>query len=483
VTKTRSNSGTGQRLEAVARSMSLPPTPRQLMQELLDPTRGVLIVDRARRICSVNRAFEEALGSPRGLHIGKCLGDALLCGHAVHSGNGCGESAECEHCAARSITLDALNRDETHRSLARFRLLAGGTPREVTLPLCAAPLELNGEPLAVLIVEDLGPLRHLDRIDTAQSFHGMVGQDPQMLYLFDTVRHVGPIDVSVLIEGESGTGKQMVARALHRESPRRDRPLINVNACALVGELAESELFGHVKGAFTGAVRNKRGRFQLAHRGTILLDEVGELSTEMQVKLLRVLQDGTFEPVGSEVTLHVDSRVLCATNRTLQTEVDAGRFRLDLFYRLCVVQISLPPLRERIGDIPLLAEHLLARAAKDFGRPPPKLMPSALSALNVYPWPGNVRELDNAMRFALIHSRGEPVGSEDLPAAIRRGAPPSRETAWSSRPRNRAEVTAEMIQKAVRVSGGNKSEAARRLGISRATLYRRLAGPERGRGP
>jgi DNA-binding NtrC family response regulator len=299
----------------------------------------------------------------------------------------------------------------------------------------------------------------------------MVGQDAQMLDLFDTARQVGPINVPVLIQGESGTGKEMVARALYQESSRRDRPLIIVNGGALAGGLLESELFGHVKGAFTGATRDKPGRFELAHRGTMFLDEVGELSLEMQVKLLRVLQNGTFYRVGGEATISVDTRVICATSRDLQREVEAGCFRLDLFYRLCVVLVNLPSLRRRAGDIPLLAEHLLSLAAFDFDLPPPKLTPPALTAMVAYRWPGNVRELDNAMRHALIKSGGGSITPEHLPTAICRGEPPLGSLVVGNQP----DLTPEKIAEVLQAVKGNKSEAARRLGISRATLYRRLA--------
>jgi DNA-binding NtrC family response regulator len=448
-----------------------PPTPREVMRQFLDPTRGVLLIDRERRIRSVNRAFEAALGLPQGLSIGKCLGDVLLCCHATSSKSGCGTMPECLSCGAREMALAALTQGETGRGLSRFRVQAGGESREVELRMCATPLELNGQELAVVVVEDLSPLRRIDRVEAGSTFHDMVGQDAQMLDLFDTARQVGPINVPVLIQGESGTGKEMVARALHQESSRRDRPLIIVNGGALAGGLLESELFGHVKGAFTGATRDKPGRFELAHRGTMFLDEVGELSLEMQVKLLRVLQNGTFYRVGGEATISVDTRVICATSRDLQREVEAGCFRLDLFYRLCVVLVNLPSLRRRAGDIPLLAEHLLSLAAFDFDLPPPKLTPPALTAMVAYRWPGNVRELDNAMRHALIKSGGGSITPEHLPTAICRGEPPLGSLVVGNQP----DLTPEKIAEVLQAVKGNKSEAARRLGISRATLYRRLA--------
>jgi len=455
------------------------PTPQELIHQLLDPTLGVLVINREEHIHSVNRAFEDALGLPAGLSLGKDLGGALLCSKTTRGPRECGLTPECLSCEAREIALAALTRGETRGSLARFRLMADGESQEVELRVCAAPLELNGKKLVVLVVEDLSPLRKLGRVDTTSSFHGMVGKEAQMLRLFEVIRRVGPINVPVLIQGESGTGKELVVRALHQESSRRDRPLVAVNTVALVGGLFESELFGHVKGAFTGASRDRLGRFELAQGGTIFLDEIGELSPELQAKLLRVLQNRTFERIGGEETINADARVICATSRDLGREVAGGGFRQDLFYRLSVVLISLPPLRQRSEDMPLLAEHLLGLAAYEFGLPPPKLMPSTLAAMAAYSWPGNVRELGNVMRSALIESQGKGIAPEHLPAAVRRGVALPQNFVN----RNRLNLKLEKIDKALQHAKGNKSEAARRLGVSRATLYRHLDQQKRLSGP
>jgi DNA-binding NtrC family response regulator len=258
-----------------------------------------------------------------------------------------------------------------------------------------------------------------------------------------------------------------VARAIHQEGWRARGPFIAVNCGALPQGTLESELFGHVKGAFTGAIRDKKGRFALADGGTIFLDEVGELPLSTQVKLLRVLQEGTFEPVGSEKTVRVQVRVISATNRDLKEMVARGEFREDLYYRLCVVPIYLPPLRERRNDIPLLAEHFLCRYAAEEGRPGVRLSPEALAALMDYDWPGNVRQLKNAIRFALVKCAGEMIGPEHLPGEITREHPT---VARRSRPR----LTRERIEQALAAAGGNKARAAKLLGIGRATLYRYL---------
>ena len=436
-------------------------------------------MDRGRRIRSANLAFEGALGSREGASTGKSLGAALHCDHASSRRPECGAGPRCVSCGAREMANAALTRGESLRSVTRFRLLADGESREVELALCAAPFELNGEELVLLVIEDLDPLRRLGCVDTTSSFHGMVGREAKMLRLFEIIRQVGPINVPVLILGESGTGKEMVVRALHQESTRRCRPLVVVNSVALVGGLLESELFGHVKGAFTGASRDKTGRFELAHGGTIFLDEIGELSPELQVKLLRVLQNGTFERVGGEETITVDARVICATSRELEKEVEVGGFRQDLYYRLSVVLISLPPLRQRKEDLRLLAEHFLRHAAREFGLRPPKVLASTLDALAAYSWPGNVRELGNVMRRALIESRGECIAPEHLPASIGRKERLARDLQTG----DQLDLTPEKIDRALQDTKGNKSEAARRLGFSRATLYRHLARKKRQSGP
>ena len=237
----------------------------------------------------------------------------------------------------------------------------------------------------------------------------LVGRSPAMRHVREQIAQVAATDSTVLVTGETGTGKELVARALHEQSARRERPLVTLNCAALPRELVESELFGHEKGAFTGALAQRRGRFELADGGTLLLDEVGELPLEAQAKLLRVLQERQFERVGGTRSVRVDVRLVAATHRDLQAEVAAGRFRADLFYRLNVFPIALPPLRERREDIALLLEHALRRLARRLARPVSGIAPSFLAAAAVYDWPGNVRELQNVVERALIVSRGGPL--------------------------------------------------------------------------
>ncbi len=249
-------------------------------------------------------------------------------------------------------------------------------------------------------------------------FSNIIGKSPQMLRIYELIEKVAPAKATVLVTGESGTGKELIARAIHFNSARKDRPFITVNCGALPENLLESELFGHEKGSFTGAVSQRKGRFELAHEGTLFLDEISEMSTPLQVKLLRVLQEMEFERVGGAQTLKVDVRVVAASNRILRLEVDKGRFRSDLFYRLNVVHVHVPPLRERVDDIPLLVNHFLAKCTQD--RPEPmRIDPEAMRCLIEYGWPGNVRELENVIERSVILSNGETIFLKDLPSELR----------------------------------------------------------------
>ena len=284
--------------------------------------------------------------------------------------------------------------------------------------------------------------------------------------MFELIRQVAGTNVPVLIHGESGTGKELVAAAIHNQSPRANKLFVPVNCGALPEGLIETELFGHVKGAFTGAVRDKKGRFELADGGTIFLDEIGDISPAIQVKLLRVLQESTFERVGSEETIKVDVRIISATNKDLSSEIAEGRFREDLYYRLNVVPIQLPPLRDRRNDISLLAQHVLQKILTDTGRKDVRISPEALDIIMSYDWPGNVRELQNWMQFALVKCRGNLIRPEHLP--------PNRNKTHIAVDEivKRRKLDMATVHEALERTNGNKVEAARLLGVSRATLYR-----------
>ncbi len=310
-------------------------------------------------------------------------------------------------------------------------------------------------------------------------FEEMVGRSEPMQRLFRLVEKAAAFPTTVLVTGESGVGKELVARALHHQGPRAERPFVAVNCGAIPEALLESELFGHVRGAFTGAHADRKGLFEAAHGGTLFLDEIGELPLSLQVKLLRVLQEGTVRPVGASRDRAVDVRVVAATVRDLSEEVAAGRFREDLLYRLDVLRIHVPPLRERKEDLSLLVDHFLARFAERLGVAVEGVRPDAMRALLAYPWPGNVRELQNVLERAVVLADGPWITFEDLPGHLREPQDPVRVVLRSdelSIKKATRFIEAELIRKALDRTGGNRTHAARLLEIShRALLYKMKA--------
>jgi len=344
-----------------------------------------------------------------------------------------------------------------------------GEKRRVEMTV-ASMRDADGQNAGVLTsftdVTDIFSLQ--ERAGELTSFGNIIGHDSKMISVFKQIKDVADYDYAVHISGETGTGKELVAEAIHSESWRGGAPFVPINCGALPEGLIESELFGHVKGAFTGAFRDKKGRFELADAGTAFLDEVTELSNTMQAKLLRFLQEGKFERVGGEQTIRVDVRVISATNKNLKEAVKRGRFREDLYYRLNVIPIELPPLRDRKIDLHLLSEHFLQEARERYGKKRLKISNKAMSLMLDYRWPGNVRELQNAIQFAIVKSSSRVISPDDLPLelrdleniCVRRG--PSRK------------LDVDSVRSALERSGGNKVKAAKLLGVGRATLYRFL---------
>jgi two-component system, NtrC family, response regulator len=321
------------------------------------------------------------------------------------------------------------------------------------------------------LARDAASLR--ERVHDRYRLSGMVGDAPELQAVFEVVKKAAPTKATVLILGESGTGKELIAQAVHEESPRRNQPFIKVSCAALSETLLESELFGHERGSFTGAVGRREGRFELADGGTLFLDEIGEIPPAIQVKLLRALQQREFERVGGTETLKVDVRVVAATNRDLAAEVEEGRFREELFYRLNVVTVTLPPLRRRKGDIPALVSHFIDRYGKSYGKPLRALGPGALNAILAHDWPGNVRELENAIERAVVLSRGGELTVDDLPPSLRgshvRAPAPSSVTPGATL----REMERDAILRALALVDGSTARAAKMLGISvRKVQYR-----------
>ena len=324
-----------------------------------------------------------------------------------------------------------------------------------------------------LLVENLA-LRRQVRYQGARA--EVIGSSPAWRKVGEMVEQIAPSRATVLIIGESGTGKELIAGLIHQLSTRADRPFVTLNAAALPATLLEAELFGHEKGAFTGAQQRKLGRFELADGGTLFLDEIGDMPPEVQIKILRVLQDGTFERLGSTRTLQVDVRVVAATNKELMQEVEAGRFRLDLYYRLNVISLNLPPLRERREDIPLLVAHFLRKYAAQNNKQVTGVQQQVLQYLQHADWPGNVRELENVIERAVVLAKEPVISLAELPAHFQEKEPAPTSGDYFALPRQAtlAEIEREAIVQALQHSGGNRQATARSLNIGLATLYRKL---------
>ena len=318
-----------------------------------------------------------------------------------------------------------------------------------------------------------------EQLDLRYSLDNIVGHDYKMLKIFDLVQTVADSRATILVTGESGTGKSLVARAIHHRSDRRDRPFVEVSCGAIPEGLLESELFGHVKGSFTGAVADKEGKFRAAEGGTLFLDEINSASPGLQVKLLRVLQEKKFEPVGSNETMEADVRVVLASNVDLQKEVEAGRFRQDLYYRVNVVSIHMPPLVERLGDIPLLAERFLEKYCAEANKQVIDITPEAMQALQRFHWPGNVRELENAVERAVVLCKGRHVTPEDLPASILDAQPAKGLHAATTLAPMSLKAAMEgperqIIEAALKAHNWSRQETADVLEINRTTLYKKM---------
>jgi PAS domain S-box-containing protein len=426
---------------------------RETFGSLIDHlTDGVMSIDPEGRIFVFNRAAEEITGYRAGDVIGQV-------------------------CSEQFPSLDRELPDENDGSaelgeLKPVKFVArDGQMLDLELSSVTIRMPDRRSAGALIVFRDQTEVNRLRRnLAGTRGFHGIVGRSEAMIHVFRSIDELASESVPVLIEGESGTGKELVAEALHTLSRRRDKPFVPVNTGALPETIIESELFGHVRGAFTGAVRDKKGRFELAEGGTLFLDEIGEISIAMQVKLLRVLQEKRITPVGGETDIHVDVRIVAATNRDLKRMVERGTFREDLYYRLAVVPIHLPPLRERSGDIPLLVEHVMEQYAGETGRRAAGITDGALEVLIGHPWPGNVRQLANAVQYALIKCRGGALDIQHLPPEILAAAPQQKPKTAGRPPKlDPAEVEA-----ALERNSGNRARAARDLGVARSTLYRYL---------
>ncbi len=432
---------------------------------------GMILIDSERRVIAVNDFMKQAFGVSKASLVDANIGKIISCIDEASRPNTCGHSEKCQKCQIMQPAMSALNGKKVSRNRADVQLKVGEKLEDKSLLVTAAPVNYEGENYSIVILEDVTELSNLRRqLREKQSSKNFIGQNPSIIELKEKIRTLADADVPVLIEGESGTGKELVASAIHSEGIRAEKPFVAVNCGAIPETLLESELFGHVKGAFTGAIRDKKGRFEMADGGTIFLDEIGDISPMMQVKLLRVVQEGTFERVGGEKTLKVNVRIISATNKDIKNEISLGKFREDLYYRLCVVPITIPPLRERSDDVPMIAEHILntTTRAKQEGQPI-RISKEAMNVMTQYSWPGNVRELQNAIQFALVHNKNNLIEPDNLPAAVMRIGDKS---LYSSKRRRKRKLDTKSVKDALDRTRGNKMKAAELLNVSRATLYR-----------
>lgn len=426
------------------------------LERVLDNLKeGIIAHDLNRRIFFFNQAAENITGYSKSDVIGQDC-------HVAMGGPFCGN--RCQFCGNQPGIADKTGYSTYIRTMQ-------GEYRCIEMCITAINNEIGERVGVVASFRDADNCLNLQiEAEKIQGFGEIIGNDVRMLDIFQQIRNVARYDYPIHISGETGTGKELVAAAIHYESNRKNGPFVPINCGALPEGLIESELFGHVKGAFTGAVRDKKGRFELADGGTIFLDEVAELSKPVQAKLLRFLQEGEFEKVGGEKTISVNVRVTSATNRDLKQAVQRNQFRDDLYYRLNVIPIHLPPLRERKTDIPLLIDHFLSQAGKRYNQPIQGISQEAMSRLMAYHWPGNIRELQNTIQYAIVHRKNSRIDACDLPSEIQAAAACKMTTPRGPKLKLDPKTTLEALTK----TAGNKSRAATILGVGRATLYRFL---------
>ncbi len=425
---------------------------------------------------ALGRVFFCLDGSFRVIHASSTLDELMGEGSAVGAqGKPVEDVLGVELFGAQGLLRQALLSGERREGWKAWLRSGDGEPRAVSVtaaPFCQPAEGVCDPRVAYVVVVRPAEREHLETGGPV-AFAGLVARSSAMLRIFHLIENLEHSEATVLLTGESGTGKELVARAVHLHSPRKSGPFVPVNCGALPGELLESELFGHVRGAFTGAVRDRAGRFEMASGGTLFLDEVGDLPLHLQVKLLRVLQSRSYERVGESRTRQSDARIVAATNLDLRRATQEGRFREDLYYRLRVVPIEIPPLRERREDIELLAQTLLARVGGSRRRAL-RFSPDALRVLLGYSWPGNVRELENALEYAVAVCKGQTVLPEDLPAEISQAPVSYASRSHPGSPRAGANPETERLRAALEAHQWRKADAARALGISRTTLWRRM---------
>ena len=425
---------------------------------------GVILADYKGKVLFYNRAASELLGSPSFDSV-----------HEIRKSTGVDLHTPLLPSPRKQDMVATSGRDILDRHHFEQRLTCNGKTRFIEVNSTIVPMPGDTDPMHLMVMADVTDKRRLQAVLNDNVNRGMITQDPRMIEITAMMGHIAPTKAAVLLQGESGTGKSLLARMIHQESDRGDKPLIEINCAAIPEALLESELFGHVKGAFTGAASDRQGRLQAAHGGTLFLDEISELPLHLQPKLLKAIEEQSFQMVGADKDVSVDVRIIAASNQNLRELVDNGRFRADLYYRLAVIPVDIPALRDRPGDIPLLirfiCDQLVSRGYPDNL----KCDDDAMQLMMDYPWPGNVRELANAVEHGMILAKNGKVKSSSLPYDVRHHHSQAETgTKTSEDDQSGTDSHSKEILDALEKSNGNRAEAARLLGIDRSTLWRRM---------
>jgi PAS domain S-box-containing protein len=424
---------------------------------------GVILTDYKGKILFHNPAADEMLGYPPFDSI-----------RDIRESTG----FDLSHCLPKPVAQKSIVRAHTFIDHQRFeqRITRDGTTRFLEVNSTTVPVVGEPEPIRLMVMADITDKRRLQAVLEDNRSSGMITQDPRMIEVSAMMEHIAPTRASILLQGESGTGKSLLARMIHQKSDRHGAPLVEINCAAIPEALLESELFGHVKGAFTGATNDREGRMQTADGGTLFLDEISELPLHLQPKLLKAIEEQCFQMVGSDRNVNVNVRIIAASNQNLRKLVDDGSFRADLYYRLAVIPVEIPALRDRPGDIPLLIHYICDKLVSRGYPDNLDCDPDAMQLMMDYPWPGNVRELSNAVEHGMILAKGGRVKSSSLPYAIRHYRPHGNTDTRQSLGKNQHETDPHKkeILDALEQSNGNRAQAARLLGIDRSTLWRRM---------
>ncbi len=428
---------------------------------------GVMIIDEKQKIRYVNSQLTEIFGiKNKDFSLNK-LDNSLKCINFSSDFGTCDKLDICKICSLLKPNIALMNTKQKNTS--HIVLYNGDNTINKELLITSKTLRMESETFALVMVEDVSKVSHLrQQLHKNNENMGIWGNDPQIIELCKTIKLLAQVNFPVLIYEESGTGKELVARAIHNQGLGKQKPFIPVNCGAIPDTLLESELFGYVKGAFTGALHDRKGRFAIADGGTLFLDEIGDISPSMQVKLLRVIQEGTFERLGDEKTQSVKIRIICATNKDLKKEIEMARFRQDLYYRINVFPVTIPPLRDRKNDIPIISNYLI-NMLSTFNNKKPGISTDALKCLMEFDWPGNIRELENALKYAIVNCHGDEILLNHLPDNIIENMPGLSKNRKRTRKRKLDKTD---VLNALEEMQWNKLATAKRLRVSRATLYR-----------